>query len=141
MEVPPHRWFIVENPNLKWMTTRGTPISGNIHISIYPYIHMLSIYYPYIIHVLSIHYPYIHIYIYLYIHIVIHVFEVNDSFLRIYCYSLQIYGYRYIVVDIFDQIWLVVGPPLWKIGLRQLGWWKQPKISGKIKNGNQTTNQ
>ena len=25
--------------------------------------------------------------------------------------------------------WLVVGPPLWKIWLRQLGWWKQPNIN------------
>ena len=37
-------------------------------------------------------------------------------------------------------IWLVVGPPLWKIWLRQLGWWLFPRY-GKIKNGNQTTNQ
>ena len=39
--------------------------------------------------------------------------------------------------------WLVVGEkPLWKIWLRQLGWWKQPNINGKnAKNGNQTTNQ
>ena len=29
--------------------------------------------------------------------------------------------------------WLVVGPPLWKIWVRQLGWWSQPNISGKIK--------
>ena len=33
------------------------------------------------------------------------------------------------------------GPPLWKIGVRQLGWGQQPNISGKIKHGNQTTNQ
>ena len=26
-------WFIEENPNLKWMTTRGTPICGDLHIS------------------------------------------------------------------------------------------------------------
>ena len=26
----------------------------------------------------------------------------------------------------------MVGPPLWKIWLRQLGWWQQPNISGKI---------
>ena len=29
-------WFIyvyfMENPNLKWMMTRGTPISGNLHM-------------------------------------------------------------------------------------------------------------
>jgi hypothetical protein len=25
----------MENPNLKWMMTRGTPISGNLHIYIY----------------------------------------------------------------------------------------------------------
>ena len=31
------------------------------------------------------------------------------------------------------------GPPLWKIWVRQLGWWFP--IYGKIKNGNQTTNQ
>ena len=37
--------------------------------------------------------------------------------------------------------WLVVGgPPLWKIWVRQLGWLAFP-IYGKIKNGNQTTNQ
>ena len=29
-------------------------------------------------------------------------------------------------------IWLVVGPPLWKIWLRQLGWWQKPNINGKI---------
>ena len=29
--------------------------------------------------------------------------------------------------------WLVVGPPLWKIWVRQLGWWNsQPNINGKI---------
>ena len=28
--------------------------------------------------------------------------------------------------------WLVVGPPLWKIWVRQLGWWKQPNMSGKM---------
>ena len=32
-----------------------------------------------------------------------------------------------------DLIWLVVGPPLWKIWVRQLGWWHKPNISGKIK--------
>ena len=38
--------------------------------------------------------------------------------------------------------WLVVGEkPLWKIWVRQLGWWQKPNINGKIKNGNQTTNQ
>ena len=35
--------------------------------------------------------------------------------------------------------WLVVGPPLWKIWVRQLGWLFP--MHGKIKNGNQTTNQ
>ena len=36
--------------------------------------------------------------------------------------------------------WLVVGvEPLWKIWVRQLGWLFIPNISGKIKNGNQTT--
>ena len=28
--------------------------------------------------------------------------------------------------------WLVVQPPLWKISVRQLGWWMQPNINGKI---------
>ena len=36
--------------------------------------------------------------------------------------------------------WLVVGPPLWKIGVRQLGWYEIPNISGKTKKI-QTTNQ
>ena len=34
-------------------------------------------------------------------------------------------------------VWLVVGPPLWKICVRQLGWWSQPNISGKIQNSRQ----
>ena len=29
--------------------------------------------------------------------------------------------------------WLVVGPPLWKIWVRPLGWWMQSNIHGKIK--------
>ena len=29
-------------------------------------------------------------------------------------------------------IWLVVGLPLWKIWVRQLGWWHKPNINGKI---------
>ena len=37
--------------------------------------------------------------------------------------------------------WVVVYPPHWKIGVRQLGWWQKPNSHGKIKNGNQTTNQ
>ena len=28
-------WFI-SDPNLKWMRTGGSPISGNVYISIYP---------------------------------------------------------------------------------------------------------
>ena len=28
--VPQNFWFITENPNLKWMMTGGTPISGNL---------------------------------------------------------------------------------------------------------------
>ena len=28
--------------------------------------------------------------------------------------------------------WWVVGPPLWKIWVRHLGWWPQPNINGKI---------
>ena len=38
---------------------------------------------------------------------------------------------------------LVVGPPLWKIWVRQLGWWEIPNISGKFQNSWQpfTTNQ
>ena len=36
----PNGWFVVENPNLKWMGTGGTPISGNLH---YPHdIHLQS---------------------------------------------------------------------------------------------------
>ena len=35
------------------------------------------------------------------------------------------------IVD--EHIWLVVGPPLWKIWVRQLGWLETPNISGKIK--------
>ena len=31
-ESPIAGWFIVENPNLKWMRTGGTPISGNLHM-------------------------------------------------------------------------------------------------------------
>ena len=31
-----------------------------------------------------------------------------------------------------DHPWLVVGPSLWKIWVRQLGWWQQPNINGKI---------
>ena len=31
------------------------------------------------------------------------------------------------------RYWLVVGPPLWKIWVRQLGWWSQPNSHGKIK--------
>ena len=31
---------------------------------------------------------------------------------------------------IHDLIWLVVGPPLWKIWVRHLGWWKQPNWMG-----------
>ena len=33
MEVPQNGWFIVEKANLKWMITRGTPISGNLHMN------------------------------------------------------------------------------------------------------------
>ena len=38
MGVPQNGWFIVENPNLKWMITRGTPISGNLHMKSNEYI-------------------------------------------------------------------------------------------------------
>ena len=38
------------------------------------------------------------------------------------------------------QSWLVVGPPLWKIWVRQLGC-LETQLNGKIKHGNQTTNQ
>ena len=38
--------------------------------------------------------------------------------------------------------WLVVGPPLWKIWVRQLGWWLFPIYLGKCQiHGHQTTNQ
>ena len=41
------------------------------------------------------------------------------------------------------HVWLVVGPPLWKIWVRHLGWWVIPNISGKMPNWWQpfTTNQ
>ena len=39
------------------------------------------------------------------------------------------------------SVWLVVGPPLWKIWLRQLGWWDSQYEWENAKNGNQTTNQ
>ena len=39
-----------------------------------------------------------------------------------------------------EHDWLVVYPPLWKIWVRQLGWWLFP-IYGKIKFMFQTTNQ
>ena len=44
MGVHPNGWFIMENPNPKWMIYRGTPISGNLHIyiCIYIYIHNVS---------------------------------------------------------------------------------------------------
>ena len=28
-------WFMMENPNLKWMMNRGTPILGNLHMNVY----------------------------------------------------------------------------------------------------------
>ena len=31
--VPKNRWFLRENPDLKWMMTGGTSICGNPHIS------------------------------------------------------------------------------------------------------------
>ena len=31
MGLPLNRWFIMENANLKWMRTGGSPISGNLH--------------------------------------------------------------------------------------------------------------
>ena len=37
--------------------------------------------------------------------------------------------------------WLVVGPPLWKIWVRQLGWLATQYFWENSKNGNQTTNQ
>ena len=37
MGVPENGWFIRESPNLKWMMTGGTSISGNLHMrAIYP---------------------------------------------------------------------------------------------------------
>ena len=44
--------------------------------------------------------------------------------------------------EIFSYIyWLVVGPPLWKIWVRQLGWYDIPNICKNKIHGNQTTNQ
>ena len=34
--VPQNLWCIMENPNLAWIMTRGTPILGNHHISSIP---------------------------------------------------------------------------------------------------------
>ena len=51
------------------------------------------------------------------------------------------YGVQLFVVL---KLWLVGGPgekPLWKIWLRQLGWWKQPNISGKMPNWWQPNHQ
>ena len=31
MRDPQNGWFVVENLNLRWMITRGTPIYGNPH--------------------------------------------------------------------------------------------------------------
>jgi len=39
-----------------------------------------------------------------------------------------------------NMFWLVVDLPLWKIWIRQLGWW-QSQFGGKIKAMFQTTNQ
>ena len=36
--------------------------------------------------------------------------------------------------------WLVVGPPLWKIWVRQLGWWNSQYFWENKIDGNQTTN-
>ena len=41
----------------------------------------------------------------------------------------------------FIPIWLVVGPPLWKIWVRQLGWWDSQFFWENNIDGNQTTNQ
>jgi len=32
MGIPQNGWFVMENPNLKWMITRGAPITGNLRI-------------------------------------------------------------------------------------------------------------
>ena len=42
--------------------------------------------------------------------------------------------------DLQMAIWLVVEPPLWKIWVRQLGWWHS-QLNAKIKFMFQTTNQ
>ena len=31
-DTPIAGWFMVENPNLKWIVTKGTSISGNLHV-------------------------------------------------------------------------------------------------------------
>ena len=33
MGIPRNGWFILDNPNLKWMMTGGTPTLGNLQIS------------------------------------------------------------------------------------------------------------
>ena len=75
----------------------------------YLHIYIYIIYYIYILH---------YIYTY-YIYICIHI---------IYIYYIHIIYYKlyYIYIHIWSYIigfWLVVEPPLWKIWLRQLGWW------------------
>ena len=35
-EAPSNGCFIMENPNLKWMMTGGTPILGNDHLPTFP---------------------------------------------------------------------------------------------------------
>ena len=34
MGVPQNRWYVMENPNLKWMKIGGTPISGHLHLTL-----------------------------------------------------------------------------------------------------------
>ena len=41
---PENRWTVLrENPNLTWMMTGGTYISGNLHIYVYIYIYKINI--------------------------------------------------------------------------------------------------
>ena len=47
--------------------------------------------------------------------------------------SISFISFKPFSTSLSNSIWLMVGPPLWKIWVRQLGWSSKPKIHGKIK--------
>ena len=51
------------------------------------------------------------------------------------------YFHNWMLLQFRDSNWLVVGPPLWKIWVRQLGWWNSQYFWENRIDGNQTTNQ